>query len=143
MLILIQAMLTIVTLGYSAIPALADFNKTHATNPVWVPHARFHVVWQVSSYLCFAAIALVLVWAPGPVVVERLWLVAALAGAAYGGFFAAVFFKPVYGGANYDQNGVLPVRGPFNMELDVNITIFTIMSILLAGTVACLGVSAA
>ena len=60
-----QVLLTLVTLGYSAVPTLADFNKTHATNPLWTPHARFHVVWQVSSYIGLAAIALALIWWPG------------------------------------------------------------------------------
>lgn len=133
-----QVLLTIVTLGYSAIPALADFNKTHATNPLWMPHARFHVVWQVVSYLCFTVLALLLIWAPGPVLVERLWLAAGMAASAYSGFFAAVFTRRLYGGANYDTNGVLPVRGPFGIELDVNITIFTLMVMLLVGAAACL-----
>jgi hypothetical protein len=32
---LARLLLTLVTLGYSLIPVLADFNKTHATNPSW------------------------------------------------------------------------------------------------------------
>lgn len=48
---------TVVTLGYSLILALADFNKTHATNPKWLHDTRYHVVWQVMSYICMALIA--------------------------------------------------------------------------------------
>jgi hypothetical protein len=33
-----RVLLTLATLGYSLLPALADFNKTHATNPLWTPH---------------------------------------------------------------------------------------------------------
>ena len=54
----------------------ADFNKTHATNPKWTPHARFHVVWQISSYVGFGLLALALIWWPGPLAIERLYLVA-------------------------------------------------------------------
>ena len=57
---------------------VADFNKTHATNPKWTPHARFHVVWQISSYVGFGLLALALIWWPGPLALERLYLVAAL-----------------------------------------------------------------
>jgi len=81
-----RVLLTLVTLGYSLAPVLADFNKTHATNPLWTPHARFHVVWQVSSYCGIGLIALVLIWTAGPV--TKLWLAVALAAAMYGGFFA-------------------------------------------------------
>lgn len=60
MLLTAETLLTVVTLGYSLIPALADFNKTHATNPKWLPHARYHVIWQVMTYVCMALIALYL-----------------------------------------------------------------------------------
>jgi hypothetical protein len=42
--------LTLTVLGYALVTVKAVFNKTHATNPKWTPHARFHVVWQILSY---------------------------------------------------------------------------------------------
>lgn len=131
-----QVLLTLVTLGYSAIPTLADFNKTHATNPLWTPHARFHVVWQVSSYLGLAAIALALIWWPGPLAIDRLWLVTGLAVAIYGGFYAALFSMKLYGGTNYDENGYPPAYKTIfgkRIGFDANITAFSIMTVLVIG----------
>ncbi|MBO6906311.1 MAG: hypothetical protein JJ865_15270, partial [Parvibaculum sp.] len=44
-----RLLFTVVAVMISVGPIVADFNKTHATNPLWTPHARFHVVWQVLS----------------------------------------------------------------------------------------------
>src|ERR1700719_80698 len=104
MMLLAQLLLTLVTLGYSAIPTLADFNRTHATNPLWTPHARFHVVWQVLSYTGIAVIALCLIWLNGPLPKERLLLAGALGAAVYGAFFATLLVRKLFGGALYDQN---------------------------------------
>ena len=134
-----QVLLTLVTLGYSAIPTLADFNKTHAANPLWTPHARFHVVWQVSSYLGLAAIALALIWWPGPLAIERLWLAMCMAIAVYGGFYAALFSMKLYGGTNYDENGYIPVYKTIlgkRIGFDANITVFSIMTMLVIGAAA-------
>jgi hypothetical protein len=129
-----KILLTVITLGFSVIPTIFDFNETHATNPEWLPHARFHTVWQVISYDCIALIALCLIWWPGELAVARSWLATGLAASVYAGFFAAVFGKKLYGGANYDTNGVQPV--PFlGLEFDVNISIFTTMVALLALTI--------
>ena len=54
MLIAAKILLTLTILGYALVTIKADFNKTHATNPKWTPHARFHVVWQISSYVALA-----------------------------------------------------------------------------------------
>jgi len=135
-----QVLLTLAVLGYSLVTIKADFNKTHATNPAWTPHARFHVVWQILSYSGIGLIALFLIWSRGPLPVERLYLAAALAVAIYGAFFVTVLTRPMYQGALYDQNGYLPFRpplGPASWRWDANVTAFTIMSaILLAGICA-------
>jgi hypothetical protein len=126
-----KILLTLVTLGYSLIPALADFNKTHATNPLWTPHARFHVVWQVSSYIGVALVSLWLIWSPGEMGVERGWLATALAASMYAGFFSAVLSKKLYGGSDYDINGYRPFH-LFGWEFDANISTFIVIIALLA-----------
>ena len=94
--LLAQILLTVATVGYGILTLKADFNATHATNPLWTPHARFHVVWQITSYCGFGLIALALIWSAGPLEVERLYLAAAFALIVYGSFFVAVFTRPLY-----------------------------------------------
>jgi hypothetical protein len=143
--LLARILLTLVTLGYGLATILADFNKTHATNPKWTPHARFHVVWQISSYAGFGLLALALLWWPGPYVTERLYLVAIMGAVVYAAFFIAVFTMPVYGGSAYDDNGYLPFAAPVPIiapKWDVNITIFCVQAALLAaGTVSIVAAS--
>lgn len=133
-----RILLTLATLGYAAVTIKADFNKTHATNPAWTPHARFHVVWQILSYSGIGLIALGLIWWSGPLPTERLYLAAALAFVVYAAFFAATLARPIFGGKLYDENGYLPFKAPVGRaEWDVNVTAFTVMSlILIAGFVA-------
>ena len=142
MLTLARILLTLAALGYGLATIKADFNKTHATNPEWTPHARFHVVWQILSYSGIGIIVLFLIWTDGPMATERLYLAAALAVAIYGGFFIAVFARPTYGGTLYDKNGYPPFKppiGPPHWRWDVNVTAFTILStILLLGILAIL-----
>src|SRR4051794_40348587 len=107
-----RILLTVAALGYGLATIKADFNKTHATNPAWTPHARFHIVWQILSYTGIALIALGLIWADAPLATERLYLAAALAFAIYGAFFATVFARPVFSGSLYDDNGYKPFQPP-------------------------------
>jgi hypothetical protein len=132
--LLARILLTLVTLGYSLATVFADFNKTHATNPLWTPHARFHVVWQISSYVGFGLLALALTWWPGPLATERLYLVAAMGAIVYVAFFVAVFAMPVYGGEAYDKNGYMPFAAPVPViakRWDLNITIFSVLAVVL------------
>src|SRR5882762_5979259 len=123
-----RVLLTVTTLGYSLGPAIADFNRTHATNPLWTPHARFHVVWQVSSYCGVGLIALWLIWSAGPA--GKLWLAVALAVVMYAGFFATVFSMPRFGGSVADANGIPPLAtlqiGGKPLALDANVTVFSV-----------------
>jgi uncharacterized membrane protein len=135
--LLARILLTLVTLGYGLATVFADFNKTHATNPQWTPHARFHVVWQICSYVGFGLLALALIWAPGAYASERLTLVAIMAAIIYAAFFVAVFAMPIYGGAAYDNNGYQPFAAPVPLiakRWDVNITAFCIQVALLAAS---------
>jgi len=143
--LLARVLLTLVTIGYGFLTVLADFNNTHATNPQWTPHARFHVVWQITSYVGFGLLALALLWWPGPLAVERLYLVALMAAIVYAAFFIAVFTMPVYGGGAYDTNGYQPFDAPIPIiarKWDVNITAFSVQIVLLlAGTVSIVAAS--
>jgi hypothetical protein len=123
-------LLTLNTLGYSLGPALAHFNKTHATNPLWTPHAHFHVVWQVLSYCGIGLIALWLIWTAGAPL--KLWLAVAM----YAALFATVFSMPRYGGSVADTNGVPPIAtvnfAGRPLALDTNVTVFCVQVTLLA-----------
>ena len=110
--LLARILLTLAALGYGVVTIKADFNATHATNPQWTPHARFHVVWQITSYAGVMLIALALIWLRGPHPSGRLYLAAALGFAIYGAFFAAVLARPLFAGRLYDDNGYPPFRPP-------------------------------
>jgi uncharacterized protein DUF6640 len=130
-----RILFTLMTIGWALLTVVADFNKTHATNPKWTPHARFHVVWQISSYVGFGLLAFALIWWPGPLAVERLYLVAIMGAIVYAAFFAALIAMPVYGGAAYDDNGYRPFNAPIpiiSKTWDANITAFSIQIIILA-----------
>jgi uncharacterized membrane protein len=135
LLLVARILFTLMTAGWAVATVLADFNKTHATNPKWTPHARFHVVWQINSYVGFGLLAFALIWWPGPLAIERLYLVAIMSVIVYAAFFAALLTMPVYGGAAYDKNGYKPFKAPvplFAKAWDVNVTVFSIQLVLLA-----------
>ena len=130
-----RILFTLMTAGWAFATVLADFNRTHATNPKWTGHARFHVVWQISSYVGFGLLALALIWWPGPLALERLALVAVMGAIVYAAFFTALIAMPVYGGAAYDKNGYKPFKAPIpiiSKTWDANITAFSIQLVILA-----------
>ena len=129
-----RALLTIVTAIYGLGVMIADTNKTHVTNPLWTPHARFHCVWQILSYTGFALIAWALLWTPGPLYVARLYLVAAFAAVILVSFYAAFALIGLYGGSNYDVNGIQPKKVPLGLatlNLDPNSIVFSVATVLL------------
>jgi hypothetical protein len=139
MLFTAKVLLTMATVGYSLIPAVVDSNKTHVTNPSWDRHARFHVVWQVSSYVYVALIAVYLIWTAGTDT-RNLWLAAILAGACYGGFWTAVILRPAYDGKLISEvNPVPDIKwsvGGRTLKTDANVTAFTVfVAVLFVGLI--------
>lgn len=128
-----RVLFTVMTAGWAIATVFADFNNTHATNPKWTPHARFHVVWQILSYVGFGFLAFALIWWPGPLAVERLYLVALMGAIVYAAFFAALIAMPIYGGRAYDDNGYKPFKAPvplFASAWDVNVTVFSVQLVI-------------
>jgi hypothetical protein len=138
--LLARVLLSLMTIGYGYITILADFNATHATNPKWTPHARFHLVWQIASYAGFGTLALALIWSPGPYAIERLYLAAVMGAIVYVAFFITLFAMPLYGGRAYDDNGYMPFAAPVPIlakRWDVKVTAFSILPLIwLAGTLS-------
>ena len=100
-----------------------DLNRTHATNPDWPGHARFHLVWQNGTTFLLAGLAAALVWWPGPLVTCRFYLAAALTSIPLLAFLAAFLGRACYRGTLSDRNGIpaarLVLRGKV-VSLDMN-----------------------
>ena len=138
MLLLAKILLTVATLGYSAVPAKVDSDETHLRNPSWDAHARFHVMWQVSSYVYMGILALYLIWFAGGDQ-WSLWLAALLGVAAYGGFWTAVWTqKPFKTELTSKVNPVPPIKlklGTKVIMADANLTAFTVFAVILGAAI--------
>ena len=93
--------LTIATLIYGVVPAIADLNETHLLNPNWSPHARLHGAWFLFFGLAMATLSLYLAWVRGELVLPSV--IGLLFSAC---FWMAHFTGPLYGGALVDENGI-------------------------------------
>jgi hypothetical protein len=87
-----------------------DFNRTHATNPLWPGHARFHLVWQSISIALLSILEIVLIWWQGPYQRENFYLASILAAVSPLGFILAWMGRRIFGGTLSDPNGIPPVR---------------------------------
>ena len=87
-----------------------DFSRTHATNPLWVGHARFHVVWQSSTVVFLSVAELFVVWVSGANQTERFYLAAVLAGLSPMGFLSAFLSRKLFAATLSDPNGIPPAR---------------------------------
>ncbi len=97
--------------GLQGLATLAiDLNRTHATNPRWPAHARFHVVWQTANTALLALIELALILSLGPYQEQRFYLAMVLTSIPMLGFFAALISRATYGGVLSDPNGIPPAR---------------------------------
>lgn len=102
--------LSIVAVALIIGPTKADFNATHATNPLWTPHARFHVVWQVLYNNSISLVVLYLLWSDSSEYLMQLYLAAILNFIWGVNFLITLIAMPIYGGKLADVNGIKPFR---------------------------------
>ena len=121
------AIMSLAILMYGVIPLFADLNQTHATNPRWTAHARFHVVTQVITTSSIAAVALWFLWSP---TVDRslgICIAGVLSFCVIGGFFAsAALCSRFVGGLSDLEGGIPKARG-----IDLNAHNFGTAAVLL------------
>ena len=131
-----QGLISLVAIMIMIGPMVADFNRTHATNPLWTPHARFHVVWQVFTNSTLAVLTLYFIWAMGNLLLGALmnyiWIAT---------FFATLAVMPMFEGALTDENGIKPIVWRFGdkvVKVDTNLfgacmmTVFNTTGLVLA-----------
>lgn len=103
-------MVTAVAAGQGITPLFIDLNRTHATNPLWPGHARFHVVWQTFSLTLYSLLEVALIWWPSSGSRMRFYLATALTSLPMGGFIIATLARKIYSGTLHDPNGIQPLR---------------------------------
>lgn len=89
--------------------AMPDLNRTHATNPQWTGHARFHLAQQTATIFLLCVLEVFLIFAGGPLQEQRLYLAATIAAFPLLGFCAAWISRSFYGGTLSDPNGIPPL----------------------------------
>ena len=119
-----QVLMTVAILQYGVIPPIADFNRSHAANPDWPPHARFHVVAQVMTTSLVAVLALGILWWPEFDLAARAGISALASATVLGGFFAGTLASRCVGG---EISASHPAR---LLGLDGNIVNFAVSALL-------------
>ena len=135
---LARAAVTAITLGLGITPLFVDLNRTHATHPLWLGHARFHVVWQTVTAALASAAGVALLWWPGPYAAERFYLAALLTALPMLGFLVALAARRMYGGTLHDPDGIKPVKmrlGGRAIEMDMNAALVVTATVILAAAV--------
>ncbi|HEY1985861.1 MAG TPA: hypothetical protein VGG85_10645 [Terracidiphilus sp.] len=135
---LARIIVTAIAAGQGIMPVFIDLNRTHATNPLWTGHARFHLVQQVMTLLLASAVEVGLLWWTGSLPDERFYLAALLTATSLAGFLLAALARPLYGGTLRDPNGMPPLRIRTRRgvrELDVNVPIVSIAAVMLLAAV--------
>ena len=126
-----NVLITLVALATGLAPMKADFNATHATNPLWTPHARFHVVWQVLCQSGVSVFILYLVWVADfaghalmAAILNFNWALT---------FFITLFNMKRFSGSLKDVNGIAPFRfkiGGKDHLIDTNLFGATLLSVI-------------
>ena len=131
---LARLMVTAVAAGQGITPLFIDLNRTHATNPLWTGHARFHVVQQSFWYLTAAMAEIAMLWLILPGGPSLFYLATLFTALPIAAFLIAAVTRSIYGGTLHDSNGVRPVRiriGGRIREVDMNIVLIVVAAVVL------------
>ena len=137
--IVTRILLTILAVALCIGPAKADFNATHATNPLWPGHALFHVVWQVVTNSTNSLVLLALIWVPVVQYDLQLKLACLFIAIILGSFYVTLACMKLFEGTLSDPNGIKPFRFKFpgrTVLVDTNLFGFSVLSIVLVFAVA-------
>lgn len=121
-----KGVISLATLFYGLVPALADLNETHLFHPGWSAHARLHGAWFLAFGAGMAGFALYLTWLR-----DDARLAAVIGFMFSAAFWIAYLTSGFYGGALVDAGGVeAQILG-----LDANQAIFSVMMVLFLAAV--------
>jgi hypothetical protein len=131
---LARLIVTAVAAGQGITPLFIDLNRTHATNPLWPGHARFHVVWQTFGLFFMGVLGVALIWWPPAGSREHFYLAAILTALPMLGFLVALVMHRMYDGTLHDPNGIQPVRihiGGKTREFDMNLVLIVVGAVVI------------
>lgn len=125
-LILAKVLIAIPVIWYGFVPPLIDVASSHVLNPDWPGHARFHVVWILSTNTLLSITALIFLFKPGANSTRGPLIAGLISLCVYAGFFLSLFTMSAYGGTLSDSNA-----GPKILGIDGNLFAFSILTTML------------